>query len=248
LEDRAHLGITKVGLAFVLVAVVAVAGIAAYVASTPPSASTTSRSTSSVGRVSAPALAIGMSPGSPLIAPGQTQNYSSVMVSSTDGEALTGTLTVRAFAPAGLSAVLNETSVSLANNPQSIPVVLKAEPSLPPGKYQVTIETSSADIAAQNQTYTIDVVPALVIMQDLAFHPQNITVPVGTSVTWINLDSTIGCCDPGNHDVSFLAGANDTSPVMTRLDTWSYSFDAAGVVEYYCTIHSFMKGQVTVTG
>ena len=112
----------------------------------------------------------------------------------------------------------------------------------------MTVETFSSTVAAKNQTFTIGVVPMLVIMQNLAFHPQNITVAKGTAVTWLNLDSTIGCCDPGNHDVSFTSGANATSPILTRYENWTYTFGTDVVVDYYCTIHPYMKGQVTVTG
>jgi plastocyanin len=97
----------------------------------------------------------------------------------------------------------------------------------------------------------VDVVQELVIMQDLAFHPQNVTVPVWTTVTWVNLDTNIGCCDPGLHDVSFLPGpnANLTSPILHRYVSWSFAFKSPGVVDYYCTIHAaFMKAEVTVTG
>jgi plastocyanin len=125
---------------------------------------------------------------------------------------------------------------------------LKADPSVSPGEYKVSVETSSASVPALKQTFTIEVVPVLVIIQGLAFHPQNITVPKGTAVWWINLDSNLGCCDPGNHNVVFLSGANASSPIMKRLDTWSYKFDAVVTVDYECTIHPLMKGQVAVPG
>jgi len=144
--------------------------------------------------------------------------------------------------------VLNETSVSLANDPQSIPFMLKADAAVSPGEYKVSVKTSSARVPAQNQTFTIKVVPVLVIIQGLAFHPQNITISKGTAVTWINLDSNLGCCDPGNHNVVFLSGANASSPILKRLDTWSYKFDAVAIVEYECTIHPLMRGQITVSG
>jgi len=215
-----------------------VAGIAVY------ATGTSSPSSSSAVPASVTVTAI---PPAPLIAPGQTQNYSMIQV-LVAGPELNGTLKVSVFAPEGLSLILNQSSLSLSESPQAIPVVLKADRGLPPGNYQVTVETSSRTIPANNHTFTVDVVPMLVVMQDLAFHPQNITVSSGTPVTWMNLDSTIGCCDPGNHDVSFQSGANATSPILTRLETWSYTFEAAGVVEYDCTIHPFMKGQITVTG
>jgi len=188
-----------------------------------------------------------ISPGVPLIAPGQTQNYTSIEVSSMTGNRPNGTLVVRAFPPRGISIILNETSVSLLDDRRSIPLRLKADPSVLPGKYQVAFETSSAQIPALNQTFTIEVVPALVIIQGLAFHPQNITISRGTSVSWINLDSNIGCCDPGSHNVVFLSGVNASSPIMKRLDSWSYTFDVAAAMEYECTIHPLMRGQVLVS-
>ena len=182
-----------------------------------------------------------------LVSLGPTQNYSLVEV-SVAGSGLAGTLNLEAFPPSGLSLVFNQTSVPLSGGTQSIPVMLKAAAGLSPGNYSVTIETRSSAVAAANQTFTVQVVPMLVIMQDFAFHPQNITVTKGTRVTWLNLDSNIGCCDPGEHDVSFSSGANETSPLLSTFESWSYTFGSDGVYGYYCTIHLFMKGQVTVTG
>jgi plastocyanin len=228
-------------------ALVAVVGIAIYETSAPSPPTTTSLPSSQTSSSGA-SLIIKMSPDVPLVAPGQTQNYSSIQISSQTGARLNGSLVVRAITPRGISMVLNETSVSLANGPQSIPFRLRADPSVSPGEYKVSVETSSASVLALKQTFTIEVVPVLVIIQGLAFHPQNITIPKGTAVWWINLDSNLGCCDPGNHNVVFLSGANASSPIMKRLDEWSYKFDAVVTVDYECTIHPLMKGQVAVPG
>ncbi|MDA4116456.1 MAG: plastocyanin/azurin family copper-binding protein [Thaumarchaeota archaeon] len=234
-----------------MVAVVAIAGLGAYVAFAPsgpatttPTSSTTSTSSTSS---SASSVTVTLAPPSPMVSPGETQNYSLVEV-SVAGSGTGGTLNLEAFPPNGLSLVFNQTSVPLSGGTQSVPVVLKAAAGLSPGNYSVTIETTSSAVAATNQTFTVQVVPMLVIMQDFAFHPQNITVTSGTRVTWLNLDSNIGCCDPGEHDVSFSSGANETSPLLSTFQSWSYTFGSDGVYGYYCTIHLFMKGQVTVTG
>jgi len=235
-------------LAAALVGVVAVAGIAAYFVSAPSTPSTTKVVSSTSSSFAAPlSVTVTVVPPSPLISPGETQNYTLIQVSSA-GSASGGTLNVTVFPPKGLSLVLNQTTVPLSNGTQSIPTVLKADPGLSPGNYSMTVETGSSTTPERNQTFRVQVVPMLVTIQDLAFHPQNITLARGTRVTWLNLDSTIGCCDPGNHDVSFTSGANATSPILKRYDTWSYALSADGVVDYYCTIHPFMKGQVTVTG
>jgi plastocyanin len=250
LRARERVGVSRVALVAVLVVVVAIAGVAAYFALTPSAPSTSTHVSSSSSTSSSTAassdVTVAVVPPSPLISPGQTQNYSLIQVSAA-GSGPGGSVTVRAFTPAGLSLVLNQTSVSLSEN-QSIPVMLKAAPGLSPGNYSVTIETSSNTIPAKNQTFDVQVVPMLVIMQDFAFHPQNITVAKGTRVTWLNLDSNIGCCDPGEHDVSFSSGENATSPLLSTFESWSYTFGNVGVAGYYCTIHLFMKGQVTVTG
>jgi plastocyanin len=250
LRARARVGVSRIALAAALVVVVAVAGVGAYFALTPSGPSTTTRvsSTASTSVVAPQDVTVAVVPPSPWISPGQTQNYSSLQVSAV-GPGLNGTVTVRAFPPAGLSLALNQTSVPLSGSPQHIPFVLKAVSGLSTGNYSVIIETSSSTSPARNQTLSVQVVAMLVTMQDLAFHPDNITVAKGTRVTWLNLDSTIGCCDPGYHNVSFTTGANATSPTLSRFQSWTYAFGTTGVVDYYCTIHpAFMKGQVTVTG
>ena len=252
LETRARIGVSRIALAAALVAVVALAGVAAYVAIAPSGQATSTRTSSSTSSSTStlaapPSVTVTAVPPSPLISPGETQNYSSILISAA-GPGANATITVRAFPPTGLSLVLNQTSVPLAEVAQSIPIVLKASPGISPGNYTVTIETNSSAVAASNETFKVQVVPVLVIMQDLAFHPANITVARGTPVTWLNLDSTIGCCDPGYHTVSFLSGATATSPILKMFYSWSYTFGTDGVVDYYCTIHPYMKGQVTVTG
>lgn len=248
LEGRARAGVSRVVLAAALVAVVAVAGVAAYFTLAPSAPSTTTRPSSASSALTVSVnIIVTVVPPLPLIAPGQTQNYSLIQVTAA-GAGPNGTVSVRAFSPSGLSVVLNQTSVPISESPQSIPVVLKAKSGISTGNYSVTIETSSSAVPARNQTFEVQVVPMLVVMQYLAFHPQNTTVTKGTQVTWLNLDTTIGCCDPGYHDVSFLSGANATSPILKRYESWSYTFGTDGEFDYYCTIHPFMKGQVTVTG
>ena len=240
-------GISRIALASALIVVVAVAGVAIYATSTPRSPSSTGSSPTSSSPSSGSSLSVTMLPSSPLVAPGQTQNYSLIKVQAT-GSGLNGTVALRVIAPTGLSFLLNRTSVPLSASPQSIPVVLKAEIGLSPGNYSVTVETTSSALPAENQTFRIDVVRMLVVMQYPSFYPQNITVAKGTQVTWINLNSYIGCCDPGEHDVSFLSGANYTSRLISMFQTVSYAFGTDGVYVYYCAVHPIMKGQVTVTG
>lgn len=248
LENRARIGVSRIALAAVLVAVVTIAGVAAYLSLAPSGQATSTRNSSTTSSSVTPLrVTVTAVPPSPLISPGETQNYSSIMVSAA-GLGLNGALTVKAFPPSGLSVVLNQTAVPLSEVAQPVPMVLKASSGISPGNYTVSIETSSSAVPASNETFKVQVVPMLVIMEDLAFHPGNVTAAKGTPITWLNLDSTIGCCDPGYHTVSFLSGANTTSPILKRFGSWSYAFGTDGNVDYYCTIHPYMKGQVKVTG
>ena len=229
-------GVSRTSAVLVLVAVVAVGAVAYEVA--PRGGGTPTSSTTSAGT----SLQVTTTPSVPLISPGETQNYTLLQLS---GAPPSGSLSLRVFSPNGLSFALNQSSFSLSASMRPIPVVLKAGPSLTPGNYSVTVE-STVGGASANHTLGVDVVPLLIVMENVAFHPANASVPVGTRVTWMNLDSTIGCCDPGNHNVSFRTMVNETSPLLTRLETWSYTFETPGQYLYICTVHPWMTAYLDV--
>jgi plastocyanin len=191
-------------------------------------------------------VALTLNPTSPLIAPGQTQNYSLLSVSVTGG-GVASPISLRTFSPDGLSLELAQTSVPSKETVVSIPVVISASSSLSPGPQTVTLEARIGS-STRNQTFTIQVVPAFVVMENLAFVPQILNVTSGTTVYWMNLDSTIGCCDPGYHNAVFGAETNISSPVLARLGTWSFKFETPGEFYYLCSIHPYMAGEVVVTG
>jgi len=80
-------------------------------------------------------------------------------------------------------------------------------------------------------------------MQNFAFNPQTLTVNVGTTVTWTNLDSA-------QHQIAADAGqqavSDFSSPTMSQGSTYSYTFQKAGTWTYHCNIHPSMKGTVIV--
>lgn len=71
-----------------------------------------------------------------------------------------------------------------------------------------------------------------------AFVHREITIPVGTTVVWINHDETPHTVAAGDH--SF------TSPALDTDDRYERRFDQAGDVRYFCTVHPFMTGVVHV--
>ena len=186
-----------------------------------------------------------ISPAVPMIAPGQTQNYTVLTLNQpVSGSALGTTLT--ASSSEGLSFDISQTYVPTQAT-TLIPVAIHASASLVPGNYVVTVEEKEGS-SVRNEKFTISVVPALVVMEHLTFVPHTLNVAKGTTVIWMNLDSEIGCCDPGIHNVDFTYGMTVKSPDLGTLDTWSFQFENAGDFYYICSIHPFMTGEVSVTG
>jgi plastocyanin len=184
-----------------------------------------------------------LSPTVPLIAPGQTQNYTMLTLAEPSSETRVSTR-LTTSSPAGLSFdVANSTIPALATF--NVPIVIHASPSITPGTYQVSIKETEGS-AVKSESFTVKVVAALVVMEHLAFVPEYVNVTAGTTVYWMNLDSQIGCCDPGFHDVDFSALGVE-SPTLARLGTYSYTFQNSGEFYYICSIHTFMTGEVRVS-
>jgi plastocyanin len=78
-----------------------------------------------------------------------------------------------------------------------------------------------------------------VSVKDFAFNPATASVPTGSKVTWTNNDTTA-------HTVTFDDGSADSGNVASAA-TFDHTFTTAGTFAYHCTIHSQMKGTVTVT-
>ncbi|MGE5782008.1 MAG: plastocyanin/azurin family copper-binding protein, partial [Nitrososphaerales archaeon] len=76
------------------------------------------------------------------------------------------------------------------------------------------------------------------------FSPSEVTVSPGTEVEWTNDDATIHTVVQGSAEAP-VEGGFDSSIINTG-DSWEHTFDTAGTFDYYCSLHPFMKGTVTV--
>lgn len=75
-------------------------------------------------------------------------------------------------------------------------------------------------------------------IDNFAFAPATLSVPVGTTVTWTNMDEephTVVAEDNSFH-----------SPGMGSNATFSFTFSNVGTFDYVCSIHPFMHGTVVV--
>lgn len=83
---------------------------------------------------------------------------------------------------------------------------------------------------------------------DQAYDPLTMTVPVGTTVRWVNQDTVAHTVTSGTSDGTIAApsGLFD-SGFLEQGDTFTYTFDEVGEFPYHCTPHPWMIGTVIVT-
>ncbi|MFL6106298.1 MAG: cupredoxin family copper-binding protein, partial [Marmoricola sp.] len=83
---------------------------------------------------------------------------------------------------------------------------------------------------------------ATVMIKNYAFSPAALTVKVGTTVTWTNMDTA-------PHTVTVSSGpVKFSSPNLQKGQSFTYTFTKAGTYSYYCAVHPDMTATVTVTG
>ena len=80
--------------------------------------------------------------------------------------------------------------------------------------------------------------PVQVSIEDFAYRPATIIIPVGTTVRWTNNGSV-------QHTVTDSQGTFD-SGVLEPGQSFERSFDVPGTYSYICTIHPSMQGTVIV--
>ena len=75
-------------------------------------------------------------------------------------------------------------------------------------------------------------------IDNFTFGPDALTVPVNSTVTWVNKD-----------DIPHTVVAKDGAFKSRALDTdqkFSFKFDKAGTYAYYCSVHPKMVGKIVV--
>ena len=80
-----------------------------------------------------------------------------------------------------------------------------------------------------------------VSIENFSFGPASTTVSVGDTVTWTNNEDSVG------HTTTSDDGLWK-SDVLKPGDGFDRTFDEAGTFTYFCSIHSSMKGSITVEG
>jgi len=80
--------------------------------------------------------------------------------------------------------------------------------------------------------------PLEVRVDNFTFGPATLTVPVNSTVTWVNKD-----------DLPHVIASNDgvfKSKALDTEDKYSYTFSKPGTYAYFCSIHPKMVGTIIV--
>ncbi|GAC1648029.1 MAG: cupredoxin family copper-binding protein [Bradyrhizobium sp.] len=77
----------------------------------------------------------------------------------------------------------------------------------------------------------------VVTIDNFTFQPQELTVKVGTTVTWKNHDDI-------PHTI--VSAGKFRSKTMDTDDSFSFTFTAAGDYKYFCSLHPHMTGTIRV--
>jgi plastocyanin len=95
-----------------------------------------------------------------------------------------------------------------------------------------------------------------VTIEGIAFDPDELTVEVGDTVTWVNedaVDHTVTSGEPGEQGIPGVeegtAPKTDglfDEPLKRAGSTASFTFERRGTFVYFCRIHAAMKAVITV--
>ena len=78
-------------------------------------------------------------------------------------------------------------------------------------------------------------------ISNFSFQPASVTIQVGDTVTWTNLDSAA-------HTATDTGSGSLFDGVMNQGESFSYTFTQPGTFDYVCTFHPQMTGTVVVQG
>jgi plastocyanin len=131
------------------------------------------------------------------------------------------------------------------SSPAPSPVVTTVPPTPMPTApaVQTTVPVSISSTVAPTPvpTSTPDDTQKAVSIKNLEFSPKDIIVKAGTTVTWTNMDAlphTVTSKTPS--PVAFDSGT------LQQGKTFAFTFTQTGKYNYFCMLHTFMTGTITV--
>ncbi len=108
-----------------------------------------------------------------------------------------------------------------------------------------TSDTLAASAATTKSKTTVKAAAAVtkeVMIQNYKYTPAALTVAVGDTVKWTNMDTAPHTVTVTSGPVKFNSGN------LAKGESFSYTFTKPGTYAYYCAVHPDMTAKVTVTG
>mgnify|MGYP001619147475 CR=1 FL=1 len=107
-----------------------------------------------------------------------------------------------------------------------------------PEKVEETVETVVTEVQEKAEDVEEAMAKDSVEIKDFAFSPKELTVKVGSTVTWTNKDLT-------GHSATSDDKSFDTG-VLSQGESATVTFDKAETFNYHCTPHPNMKATIIV--
>ena len=131
--------------------------------------------------------------------------------------------------------ILCPTALLLLSACASVPAAVIPTPTPVPTATMIMENTAAlpADAPAE-----LPVSGPRVTISNFTFSPDALTVPVGSTVTWINQD-----------DIPHTVTSVDkvfASPALDTGDRFSFKFTTPGTYSYFCSLHPKMVGKIIV--
>ena len=109
-------------------------------------------------------------------------------------------------------------------------------------------ESPIASSKGVQATYIVEIVAGAALKNStINYYPNNIAIPVGTTIAWFNDDPgqphTVTSGSPKSPD----SGKEFNSGIIPYTSFFLHTFDKAGLYEYHDTIHPSLKGSVYVS-
>lgn len=92
-------------------------------------------------------------------------------------------------------------------------------------------DTSAKTTAPATNTNTINIT-----IKNFAFTPAELNIKKGDTIVWTNDDSA-------PHQIS---GSGIQSEILSKGQSFSFTFGATGTFDYICSLHPSMKGKINV--
>src|SRR6266542_1971603 len=82
--------------------------------------------------------------------------------------------------------------------------------------------------------------PTVIPMSGNTFLRPEVTIPAGTTITWVNFDGEF-------HDVIERSAFLFESPLVNTGEMFQLTFNTEGIYQYVCDLHGNMEGTIIVT-